>query len=655
MSATAGREAATVLDHAAQALARSDWSAAEAAARAALAQGESIAARLLLGQILIGAGRVRDGLGQIARAVELQPAAVEPRLALAEALVAAGRLDEAAVALVRVRALAPDQAAPQLRLVDILRAAGRHDAAFKQLGQALLANPKSAELYARLGRLLLLDQARPADALAACERALALDSRCIEALLLRADLLDPAEAAEFLQAAWEQQPDAVELARALGDRLLGFDPARALALIDAALSRHPGDAALRFGRPRALHRLGRLDEAIAAMQALAEAAPGNTQLRYELGLILREAGALDRAEAAHNRLIADHPGFLPPRLALSRLLAEQGRVADAVVVQAATIEAFPTAWEERASFGTNLLRLGEFRRGFAEHEQRLRTGMIEEPAGIGWYPMWQGERLDGRMLWLYPEQGFGDMIQFLRFVPLVAERAGGPVVLGIFPPLARLCGDLAGVAQVVTDQFTPDRGTVRCPLMSLGDRLAITRATLPATVPYLTVPEAARAAWRGCLDGHAGFKVGLIWNGNPSHKRDAQRSMKPSDLAGLATVDGVSFVLLDRELAVAEVEGLLTLHAPGAIGDFADTAAIIEQLDLVIAVDTAVAHLAGALGKPVWILLDFEGDWRWSVEAETTPWYPTMRLYRQPRPGDWASVMARVVKDLRLALAAQDL
>jgi len=644
-----------LLDRATQALARGDWSAAEAAARAALDQGETVAARLLLGQILIGAGRVRDGLGQIARAVELQPTAVEPRLALAEALVAAGRLDEAAVVLVRVRELAPDRTAPQLRLVDILRAAGRHEAAFKQLGQALLANPKSAELYARLGRLLLLDQTRPADALAACERALALDGRCIEALLLRADLHDLADAARLLQAAWAEQPEAVELARALGDRLLMLDPARALGLFDAALLRHPADSALSFGRPRALHRLGRLDEAIVAIQSLIEAAPGNAQLRYELGLILREAGAQNQAEAEQSRVIADHPGFLPPRLALSRLLAEQGRVADAVVVQAATIEAFPTAWEERASFGTNLLRLGEFRRGFAEHEQRLRTGMIEEPAGIGWYPMWQGEHLSGRTLWLYPEQGFGDMIQFLRFVPLAAERGGGPVVLGIFPPLARLCGELPGVAQVVTDQFTPDRGTVRCPLMSLGDRLAITRATLPATVPYLTVPEAARADWRGCFDGLAGFKVGLIWSGNPSHKRDAQRSMKPSDLAPLAALDGVSFVLLDRERAAAGVEGPLPLHAPGAIGDFADTAAIIEQLDLVIAVDTAVAHLAGALGLPVWILLDFEGDWRWSVEAETTPWYPTMRLYRQPRPGDWASVMDRVVRDLRSALAAQDL
>jgi len=636
-----------LLDRAARALAQADWSAAEAAARAALAQGESVAGRLLLGQILIGSGRGRDGLGQIARAVELQPAAIEPRLALAEALVAAGRLDEAAVALVRVRALAPDLTAPQLRLVDILRAAGRHDAAFTQLGQALLANPKSAGLYARLGRLLLLDQARPADALAACERALALDRHCIEALLLRADLHDQADAARLLQAAWAEQPDAVELARALSDRLLVLDPARALVLIDAALLRHPADAALRFGRPRALHRLGRLDEAITVMQALAEAAPDNAQLRYELGLILREAGALDRAEAQHGRLIADHPGFLPPRLALSRLLAEQGRVADAVVVQAATIEAFPTAWEERASFGTNLLRLGEFRRGFAEHEQRLRTGMIEEPEGIGWYPMWQGERLDGRTLWLYPEQGFGDMIQFLRFVPLAAERGGGPVVLGIFPPLARLCGGTAGVVQVVTDQYTPDRDTVRCPLMSLGDRLAITRATLPATVPYLTVPEAARAAWRGCLDELAGFKVGLIWSGNPSHKRDALRSMQPSDLAPLAAIDGISFVLLDRDLSVHGAEGPLALYAPGTIGDFADTAAIIEQLDLVIAVDTAVAHLAGALGRPVWILLDFEGDWRWSVEADCTPWYPTMRLYRQPRPGDWASVMGRVVEDLR--------
>lgn len=657
MSAGTGREAAALLDRAAQALARAEWSSAEASARAALRHGESAAARLQLGRALVGSGRTRDGLGQIARAVELQPAAIEARVVLAEALVAGGRLDEAAVALARVRDLAPDQIAPQLRLVDILKAAGRQDAAFTHLGQAILANPSSAPLYVRLGRLLVDEPARPDDALAACERALALDGRSVEALLLRADLHDRAgdipAAVRLLHAAWADRPAAVDLARALGDRLLVTDPARALALIDAALILHPTDAALRFGRPRALHRLGRFDEAIAAMRALADATPGDGQLRYELGLILRETGDFDQAEAALRQAMAVQSGFLPPRLALSRLLAEQGRVADAVTIQAATIEAFPDAWEERASFGTNLLRLGQFRQGFAEHEHRLRTGKIEAPNGIGWYPMWQGEPLDGRMLWLYPEQGFGDMIQFLRFVPPVAEACRGRVVLGVFPPLARLCERIPGVALVVTDQFTPDSGAVRCPLMSLGDRLAVSRETLPADVPYLTVPEAVRAQWRGRLDGLPGLKVGLIWAGNPAHKRDAERSMAPADLAPLAVIQDVSFVLLDRDIAADTVAAPLMLHGVGPIEDFADTAAIIEQLDLVIAVDTAVAHLAGALGKPVWILLDFEGDWRWSVEAERTPWYPSMRIYRQKRQGDWQDVVGRVVSALGAEVAGR--
>jgi tetratricopeptide (TPR) repeat protein len=645
-----GQDAATLIEQGNAALQQADWPAAETLARAALRQGESIAARLALGRALIGAGRGRDGVGQLARAVELAPADVELRLLLAEALLAADRRDDGAVALARAWELAPDRMPLLVRLIDILHAAGRRDAAFRYLGQGLALHPRSAPLYARLARLLL-DEGRPADATVACDRALAIDGGSIEALLARADLHDragtPEAAVRLLEQAQAARPEALELARALGERLLGGEPARALVLVEAALVHHPADIALSFLRAHALYRTGRNQEAVAAMAALAAAAPGNERIRYEFGLILRETGDLARAEVELRRAVAEHPAYLPPRLALSRLLAERGRLAEAVAFQARTIQQFPTAWEERASYGTNLLRLGEFRQGFAEHEHRLRTGLIEEPEGIDWYPLWQGERLDGRMLWLYPEQGFGDMIQFLRFVPRVAEITGARVVLGIFPPLARLCRDLPGVAQVVTDQFQAEPGTARCPLMSLGDRLAVTRDMLPGTIPYLTVPAAAREQWRTCLDDVKEFKVGLIWRGNPSHKRDAQRSMQLADLASLAAVPGVRFVSLDRD---RPGDGPIPLYHPGFIEDFSDTAAIVEQLDLVIAVDTAVAHLAGALGKPVWILLDFEGDWRWSAEADRSPWYPTMRLYRQQRPGDWSGVVERVAATLRDAL-----
>ena len=554
-------------------------------------------------------------IDRMARAVAAAPAAVEPRVALAEVLVKAGRVDEAAVALARAVELAADPTPQLLRLVDLLMAAGRPEAAFRALGRGLERLPRSAPLYARLGRLLC-DEGRLGDADAAADRALSLEADCVEAILLKADLHERAG-----------------------------DTAAALALYEAALVRHPTHVGLGFGRARVLHRTGRTADAVAIMAALVAAAPRDRPLRYEFGLIRRDGGDVAGAEAIFRQMIAEDPADLPPRLALSRLLAEQGRTEAAVALQADTIRRFPTAWEERASYGTNLLRLGHFRQGFAEHEHRLKTGLIEEPAGIGWYPMWQGEPLDGRMLWLYPEQGFGDMIQFLRFAPEAARSSGGRVVIGIFPPLARLCGDLPGVARVVTDMVEPDAGAVRCPLMSLADRLAVTEATLPAAVPYLTVPAAVREQWRTCLDDLDGFKVGLIWRGNPDHKRDAARSIDPAGLAALA-LPGVRFVALDRDLD-APPHGLpFPIHLPGKIEDFADTGAIVEQLDLVIAVDTAVAHLAGALGRPVWTLLDFEGDWRWPATAERTPWYPTMRLFRQKIPGDWLEVLDRVAAAL---------
>ncbi|MBM3488711.1 MAG: glycosyltransferase family 9 protein [Alphaproteobacteria bacterium] len=295
-----------------------------------------------------------------------------------------------------------------------------------------------------------------------------------------------------------------------------------------------------------------------------------------------------------------------------------------------------------------LLRLGRFAEGWARFEARRR---LPHPAAEerGWNePRWDGGALDGRTILVHDEQGLGDAIQFARYVPALAAR-GGRVVLACRAPLVRLFGTLAGVAAVVPRGAAIEPCAVRVPIMSLPFHLGTTVETIPAA-PYLAVPPGIVAP--SAIAAAAGLRVGIVRAGNPAHARDSERSLAPDHLAPLASVGGVSwFGLQPGGAPLASVlSGAIELGA--GFTDLADTAAAIAVLDLVITVDTAVAHLAGALGKRVWILITHVPDWRWLLGRDDSPWYPTARLYRQPARGDWSTVVARLAADLAAAAAA---
>src|SRR5260370_42375499 len=263
--------------------------------------------------------------------------------------------------------------------------------------------------------------------------------------------------------------------------------------------------------------------------------------------------------------------------------------------------------------------------------------------------MWTGERLDGKTILLYAEQGFGDAIQFFRDVPQVAAL-GGRVVLLLHRRLVRLAASLPGDMTIVSPGHRLPEIDAWCPLLSLPRLFDPRLGSIPGDVPYLGVRPALAERWRQRLAGLSGWRVGLAWAGDPRHVNDFRRSIPLERLSPLFTVPGISWVSVQigpgpRDVAAFATAPVLDLSAE--LTDFAETAGVIANLDLVITVDTAVAHLAGAIAKPVWTLVPFSPDWRWLFGREDSPWYPTIRLVRQPAPGDWDTVVAMV--RLRLA------
>jgi hypothetical protein len=263
-------------------------------------------------------------------------------------------------------------------------------------------------------------------------------------------------------------------------------------------------------------------------------------------------------------------------------------------------------------------------------------------------PLWLGEYPLGRKtILLTAEQGFGDVIQFARYAPLLA-RSGAQVVLEAPPDLMGLLGRMEGVVVVARGAPLPPFD-VHCPLGSLPLALKTDPAAIPAPIPYLAAGGERLAEWRTRLAGVAAPRVALAWSGSPTHPNDRNRSLVLAQLAPLFALDRIAFVSVQREpredaQAVAAARPLV--HLGAELKDFDDTAAVLALCDLVVSVDTAVAHVAGAIGRPVWILLPYQPDWRWKLDRTDSPWYPTARLYRQSAPGDWGGVIARVRDDL---------
>lgn len=299
------------------------------------------------------------------------------------------------------------------------------------------------------------------------------------------------------------------------------------------------------------------------------------------------------------------------------------------------------------NLGMALLTAGQFSEGWKEYEWRWQSPDFAEERALYHQLPWRGEPLAGRSILIHAEQGLGDAIQFVRFAPLVAER-GGRVVIRCQPALVRLLGSLGGVAEIIPDTCPVPHTDVHLSMLSLPGVFGTDLSSIPPA-PYLKADAAAKTLWRERLASHGRApRVGIVWAGSKSHDNDTNRSIPPALFSPLADVPGVTYVCLQvGERAIESRPPLPMTDMTHDLHDFADTAGLVSALDLVLTVDTAVAHLAGALGIPTWLMLPFAPDWRWMMARPDSPWYPSMTLFRQPAPMDWKSVVAEVLTKLK--------
>jgi len=390
------------------------------------------------------------------------------------------------------------------------------------------------------------------------------------------------------------------------------------------------------------HIDGKLEQAIQGYREILAQDPGHRQANHQLGLCLVDAKRWDEAIAQLEKVIETQPDNAEAMNSLGMAWSSKGEQARALAwfdQSLATDGQFAHAHFNR---GLILLKLGDYQAGWPEYDWRWQT-----PKFVPFQcrqPLWQGEDIADKRLLVHSEQGNGDHLQFMRFLPLAAERCKELIYVGP-EALSPLAAEIPGVSESRVPGAVPlDRFDVYCPLMSLPRWLGITRETLPAPERYLVIPEHVMVSR---LEGD--FKVGLAWAGSSTHAENAERSIPLESLAPLLQRTGISFFSLQMPLsaderALLECSGVKNLEAelPG----YARSAALVDQLDLVISVDTAIAHLAGALGKPLWLMLGWNPDWRWGLDGETTPWYPSAVLYRQPHAEHWRPVIDRIAVDL---------
>lgn len=370
-----------------------------------------------------------------------------------------------------------------------------------------------------------------------------------------------------------------------------------------------------------------------------------------LGSALHEAGRLDKSIQTHRRAIALRPDIASSHSNLANALKFSGNVHEAVHNFMRAIALAPPVDQALYHYylGLTLLLEGDFERGFVEHEWRCQ---ITTPRAICWqFPQarWQGADLHGKTILLHAEQGFGDTIQFCRYAPQVAMR-GANVILHVQPELVELMRQLNGVQQVVSQTDALPAFDLHCPLLSLPLIFKTKPETIPSAGGYLRANAQQSETWRARLgDAKGKRRVGLAWAGRRQYSADRHRSLEPAMLDPLKQVAGIEFHSLQKHESQENPNAKPSLPMVGwseHLTDFSETAALIEQLDLVIAVDTSVAHLAGAMGKPTWLLLPFVPDWRWTMSGETSPWYESMRLFRQPAFADWTTPTRNVVDAL---------
>jgi tetratricopeptide (TPR) repeat protein len=605
-----------------------------------------------LGRTQRAGGRPSEAVASYRQSLRLQPDHAERHAELAEALAEQGDADGAVVSFRQALRLRPEDAEAHVGLGSALAKKGDRVRAVASYREALRLDPGHAEAHAALG-VALAEQGRLDEAVASLRQALRLRPEHARAhhnlgvALAEQGQLD--EAVASLRQALHLRPDYAEACYNLGNTLgkLGR-AAEAAAAYRRALEIRPlyADACNNLGL--ALTEAGLPGEAEVLLRQAVRLRPAFAEGHNNLGLALAAQGRFAEAEAAYGEALRLNPGSVEAHTNLGSAYKEQGRLDEAQACYQFALWLDPSSPSAHWNRALAWLQAGDFERGWAEYEWRWRRK--KSPPRPFRQPRWDGAPLAGRTILLHAEQGLGDTLQFVRYAAAVKAR-GGTVVLAGPRALLPLLASAPGVDRLVDDTGALPETDVHAPLLSLPLLLGTTLATVPGEVPYLGADAARVGRWRERLRGLAGRKVGIVWQGNPGHQWDRHRSAPLAAFAPLARVAGVSLVSLQKGEGAEQLRAAgLPVHELGEDldreGAFLDTAAVMRCLDLVVTVDTAAAHLAGALGIPVWVALASIADWRWLRDREDSPWYPSMRLFRQQAPGQWEGVFARMASEL---------
>ena len=539
----------------------------------------------LLGLLAQQAGDYRESVRLLEQSLALNPDDRDTLSSLAGAYIGQRQIQPARQCYQRLAELFPDSAEIHQRLGKMQERLGEWGAALDSYRRALALQPDSPEFHRSLAGLQYKQGAHE-EAAESCRRALAL------------------------------YPNQPEILTQLGNSLAD------LGNYGAAVDAHRRALALTPDSPEAL--LG-------------------------LGYFFERKGDWASAIDIYRTAIKLNPESSSAHLQLGSAQVLQDNLEEAAASFERVLQLAPDSAEGRAFLGLIHLKQGSLRRGLSEYEDRWSTSYGFRFRRKFPQPLWKGEPLEGSRILLHAEQGMGDTLQFVRYVPLVTER-GGKVVLDVQPPLHRLLAQTPGAGQVICCDEDRPLVDLQCPLLSLPLVLGTELNTIPAKVPYVFPDPAQTDAWRRRLAGNL-VRVGLVWGGNPIFPHELWRAIPLEQLAPLTNLEGTTFYSLQVGPPAGQMKPLgdrvRLIDLQGELKDFADTAAIVANLDLVISMDTSVVHLVGAMGKPVWILLHKSSDWRWFLDREDSPWYPTARLFRQSTLGNWHDVVTRVERELR--------
>jgi tetratricopeptide (TPR) repeat protein len=578
----------------------------------------------------------------------------------------AGRLFEAESLYNQVLAQRPDHFDCLHLLGVIFHQRGNHAEAVRRIDQALTRNPDHAAALNNRG-IALSAQNRLVEAFESFSRAVTVQRDFAEAHSNRGNVLRQLgrfqEALASCDRALQLRPDYVEAHSNRGlvlHYLLRFD--EALASCDRAIALAPHCADAHCNRGLALKELKRFEEALASYDRAIALRGDLAQAHSNRGNILRELKRFEEALASYDRATELDPNFTEAFYNRGIALEEMDRVEEALGSYSRSAQIEPDHADAHLNEALCRLVLGDFERGWEKFEWRWATTHLRDHKRTFAQPLWLGaDQIAGKTILLHAEQGLGDTIQFARYVPAVAAR-GARVVVEVQRPLQSLMASMPGAEQVVAAGDPLPHFDLHSPLLSLPLAFRTRLDSIPGATPYLTAPTDKVSTWRDRLGQGTKPRIGLVWAGNPRkdlptlNRIDRQRSIAFETLAPLLNISGCSFYSLQKgDDAVEQLRNSLwrdrVIDLTDDLHDFSDTAALIENLDLVISVDTSVLHVAGALGKPVWLLNRHNTCWRWLREREDTPWYPTLRQFRQDATRDWNTVVTRVEAALKYTFA----